>query len=104
DGNTGAPCRDCHPAAVRDTELLGELRMDLQQRLGILIHQWPDPPCLAPRKEHVHYASRRQDNRIFRVHLLGWWRVLGDIESSLAVGEVKRSRSSRDRIPRPRLE
>ena len=68
-----SPRRDSsrRPVAVGDAELLGQPRMHLDARLGILVHQRADAPRLRAGQELADDAAGRQDERILGVDVLG---------------------------------
>src|SRR5262245_52164240 len=92
------------PVPVGDAQLLGEPRMQLDARLGVLLHQRADPPGLGAGEELTHDAAGGEDQRVLRVHILGGRTVLGDVEPRLSVREVEGAGALRDGVPAVTLE
>ena len=89
------PARDSdrHPVAVVDRQLAGEARVQLQQRLRVLVDQRTDPPRLGAREELADHPPGGQHDRVRRrprPRSAASTRI--DVEARLAVREVERPR------------
>ena len=78
---------DPYPVAVLNPLFLGELRVYLDARLGILIDQRTDAARLRAGQVLADDAARRQDDRKLVVGVLGRRGVGRDDEARLAVGK-----------------
>ena len=73
-----APRRDRDPVAVGDAVLLGQPRMDLEPRLGILIDQRADPARLRAGEVLADHAAGGQVDGNVVVHRIAALAPLGD--------------------------
>ena len=78
--------------------------MQLDARLGVVIHQRTDAARLIARQKLTDDAAGGEDDRIFGVNVLGRADVGREIEPSLAVGEVEWPGALGHRVPGPGLE
>ena len=74
--------------------------MELNPRFRILIYKWTDASRLCARKELADDADRLLDvEGIRRQRVFGRRSISRDVETSLAVGEVERTRTVGNHIP-----
>ena len=77
--------------SVRDSQLCCENRMHFAQRFGILIDERADPPRLSSAQVLRDDTARREEERIFRIDVLGGRPVFISIKSRFAVRVMKPS-------------
>ena len=63
-GDRAAPGLARRPVAVGDAELLGEARVELEPRLGVLLDERADAARLRAREELADDAAGRQEERV----------------------------------------
>src|SRR6185312_9626491 len=93
-----ARLRRC-PITIHQTYTRGELRMNLDERVGALIHQRTDPAGLRSRQEMADNPPGGQHQRVVSAGFLRWRPIGRYVEMGLAIGEVKRPLSLGYGIP-----
>ena len=86
DDDRAAAALDADEIAVGDAERLGQARMDLAERLRVLVDERADAARLRARQILRHHASRRQHDRVVGVGLFGGGPPVGRLKVRLAVG------------------
>src|SRR5262249_24243873 len=76
---------------VGDAELLGQPRMHLDARLGVLLHERSDPSGLRAREKLTDHASGREEDRVLVADIIHGQPVFADVETRFTIGEIERT-------------
>src|SRR5262245_7928116 len=102
--NSPTPCLGDRPLSVLNAQLGCKTRMHLDAWFGILIDERTDAPRLCSGQKLADHTSGCQKQRVLVARVINGGTVISDVESRLAVREVKRPVTLRDRIVASALE